>query len=254
MEINSKEHEIRVLESVFKNFKTFFDQLGYKDFIFKSRNGDGVPDGIFSDNKKTIWIEHTQAKANYGKKGSIPPELEGFKIIIQQELQKENKQGCVCLDIPSCLADYCLLFKGLKSDILNIIKKVITEQSNYNNEDNNIYIKYCSKRKCYFKNINNNSNIQIVATQYNNIEFCYSISEKTYNKIIEIKNNKYKNNTEHRDENWLFIEIPNKTYFDNRIIRKSEYFDKIFIVERNFENGQEIFEPQLAALKENNHA
>ena len=253
-ERNSKEHEVNVLNSVFSDSKRFFDDLGYSDYSFESRIGNGVPDGLFSNGSSTIWVEHTQAMLNYGKKGSILPGFGGFCNDVQRELLKDNKNGCLCFDIPSSLTDIYFSSLDFKSEILDITKEVIYTSNEYVDKERNIYVKYCSPDACCFNNLNEFKGLRVTVSQWLNIGFCKIIPRTIYDKCLSNKEDLYRANLSSRNENWLFIEEPWGYSFMNDLPEDSFYFDKVFIVNCEHKNGKECFVPKLSATKKINSA
>ena len=247
-ENNSKEHEIDVLTSVFNDSRDYFDGLGYSGYRFESRQGEGVPDGLFCDGKHTVWIEHTQANLNYGEKGSLLHGYKGFCIDVQRELLKEGKGGCLCFDIPSTLADEYLHSKNTKKELLGIARRVIAESKEYVDTERNIHIQYCKPLECRHINLEDYNGFRVMALQFHNVELCQKLPQEIYDKCVSIKEQKYKDNQGERDENWLFIEIPWGHSFGNDLPKTTNYFDKIFIVERKPSKNKEIYAPKLLNL------
>ena len=246
MEKKSKEHEVNVLSSVFNNSKRVFEDLGYIGYSFDSRDGDGVPDGFFTNGSSTIWIEHTQARLNYGKKGSVLPGYDGFCNDIQRELLKEANKGCVCFDIPSSLADLYFSHSDFRSEVLDIVRKVIESSAEFVDDERKMYVKYCSPETCCLKNLIDYKGLRVTVSRWHNIEFCHIIPRTIYDECLSIKEQKYRANISPRDENWLFIEVPwGYSFRLNDLPKHSSYFDKIFIVE----NFIDCFIPRLSAWK-----
>lgn len=252
MEKTSKEHEVIVLNSVFQDSREFFDEMGYKGYEFKSSVGDGVPDGYFSRGEHKIWIEHTQARLNYGEKGSILPGLDGFCKDVQRELLKEGLTGCLCFDISSSTADKYFSSPEFKSEILDTARKVIKTLNNYVDKERNIHVNYCSLNTCTLKRLDDYKGFRVTTSRLHNMEFCRTIPKTVYDKCVYKKAQKYRANKQHRNENWLFIEEPWGYSFHNDLPEESDYFDKIFIVERDGKNGKECYVPRQSATKKSN--
>lgn len=249
MDKNSKEHEVKVLESVFTDSKIFFDNLGYIGYTFESRDGEGVPDGLFHNGSSVIWIEHTQARLNYGKKSSLLPGLDGFCIDVRRELLKEKINGCLCFDIPSSLTDLYFTSSEIKSKILRIAKTVIESSNEYADDKHNIYAKFCSPEACCLDNLNDYKGLRVIASQWHNIGFCRIIPRTIYEECLTIKEQKFRANISSRNENWLFIEEPWGYSFSNDLPDFSEYFDRVFIVSRDGKKGNECYVPRIVATK-----
>lgn len=250
MEKNSKEHEVKVLNSVFNDSTRVFEDLGYIGYSFDSRDGDGVPDGLFTNGSSTIWIEHTQARLNYGKKGSVLPGYDGFCNDIQRELLKEANKGCVCFDIPSSLADLYFSCLDFRAEVLGIVRKVIESSIEFVDDERKMYVKYCSPETCCLDSLIDYKGLRVTVSQWHNIEFCRIIPQTIYDECLSIKEQKYRAIVSPRDENWLFIEEPWGFCFrSNDLPKDSGYFDKVFIVECGCMNGKECFIPRLSAIK-----
>ena len=249
MEKNSKEHEVKVLESVFTDSKYVFDNLGYSGYTFESKDGEGVPDGIFYKGSSLIWIEHTQARLNYGKKGSVLLGFDGFCIDVRRELVKEEKNGCLCFDIPSSLTDLYFSSSEIKSKMLSIARWVIESSNEFADDEHNIYAKYCSPEACCLDNLNDYKGLRVIVSQWHNIDFCRVIPRTVYDECLSIKEQKYRANISPRNENWLFIEEPWGYSFKNDLPDISEYYDRVFIVSRDGKMGNECYVPRIVACK-----
>ena len=94
----SKQNEVSVLKSVFSDIQ-FFEGLGYSGYSFYTNSENGIPDGFFKNKESVIWIEHSEAKPNYGKKKSHLEGSEGFCERVQERLFKDGVRGCICFDI-----------------------------------------------------------------------------------------------------------------------------------------------------------
>lgn len=245
----SKEHEVTVLESVFRDSKEFFEGMGYTDYVFKSNDGNCIPDGTFIRGASIIWVEHTQARLNYGEKGSILPGLDGFCKDVQRELLKEGLRGCICFDISSVWADKYFSSSDFKSEILNIARGAISSSDGYADEERDIYVKHCSPEECCSRNLEDYKGLRVTISGLHNLEFCRIIPRSVYDACVSIKERKYQKNTDKRDENWLFIEEPWRYTFRNDLPNDSNFFDKIFIVERSGKDGREVFLPRLSATR-----
>ena len=229
----SKEHEIRVLESVFKNSTALFDELGYSGFVFKQRKEcNGVPDGFFENGKATIWVEHTEAKPNYRKKGERLSGFEGFCEDVRKALSSEIK-GCVCCDIPSSVAEFYLGNANYKKDFLNIIRNMVnSDTKDYEDIEKGICLKYCSIEECKVE-LASYKGLRIIHQGVHNLEFCKTIPLSVYEMILASKEVKYKGNPSFRNENWLFIEIPfGYTFDDEYLPMETGYFDKVFMLNK----------------------
>ena len=246
----SKEHEIVVLKSIFEESAPFFNKMGYLGYVFENRLEDGIPDGIFRCNDSEIWIEHTQANLNYGEKASIMRDKTGFCIDMQRSLRKEGFTGCFCLDIPSSIIAEYFDSPEIRNEFLNIARNAVNNNTEYSNKERNINIKYCLPNSINPKILNRNKGLRIIVSQLDNCDFCPSINKEIYKKIIASKENKYKKNSNSRNENWLMIEIPEDYYYNNNdIFCKTDYFDKIFVVENQSFDQKELYIPRLVATK-----
>ena len=248
MDKTSKEHEINVLSSVFLDSKDFFDNMGYIGYEYEGRDGEGVPDGIFRKGTSEIWVEHTQARLNYGNKGSLLPGIDGLCKYVQHELLKKGYKGCLCFDISSMVADNYLSSSEFKKEILDMASSAIASGKD-DDEERSIFVRYCPTEKCCLKNLNEYKGLRVTTSNWHNIEFCQTIPLDLYKKCIRIKEQKYKQNTNKRDENWLFIEKPWGYTFEKDLPKDSVFFDKIFIVEQSCKDGREVYLPQLSATK-----
>lgn len=248
-EKNSKEHEVKVLRSVFIDSKKVFDDLGYIGFTFDSLDCNGVPDGLFSNSIYKIWVEHTQARTNYGEKGSVLPGFDGFCNDVQRKLVKEGMKGCLCFDIPSSFADLYFSSQDFRSKVLEIARMVIKSSNEYVDDEQNIYVKYCSVENCCLDNLNDYKGLRVIVSQWHNIGFNRIIPRTVYDECLKIKEQKYRDNRSSRDENWLFIEEPWGYSFQNDIPQESRFFDKVFVVKYDFKDGKDCFVPRLSATR-----
>lgn len=245
----SKEHEISVLTSIFNDSKAFFEKMGYAGYSFESREGTGVPDGYFRKGASEIWVEHTQARLNYGEKGSILPGFDGFCNDVRRELLKEGYEGCLCFDISSTLADKYFSSPEFKSEILDMARNVIKSSNKYIDEERRIYVTYCSPDACTLESLDDYKGLRVTTSRLNNFELCRIIPSTIYDECVHVKEQKYLANTLPREGNWLFIEEPWGYSFRNNLPEESDYFDKIFIVEQGFKNGKECYVPRQSAIK-----
>ncbi len=248
----SKEHEISVLNSVFNDSKAFFEEMGYIGYAFESRDGESVPDGYYRKGTSEIWVEHSQARLNYGEKCSLLPDLDGFCIDVQRELLKEGYKGCLCFDISSSLADKYFASPSFRSDILDIARRTMTSSFKYVDEKRDIYVNYCSPITCIVDSLEDYRGLRVTTSRWHNIEFCRIIPRTVYDKCVSVKESKYRANLHPRNENWLFIEEPWGYSFRNDLPEESVFFDKIFIVDRSGKNGRECYMPRLSATKKLN--
>lgn len=247
---NSKTHEITVLKSVFEDSKSFFDGLGYGGYAFECQLGNSIPDGIFYNETSVIWIEHTQARLNYGEKRSLLPGLDGLCNDVQHVLLKEGVTGCVCFDVSSVIANKYFDSSLFRTEFLDITRDVVSNTGKFIDSERNIRIKYCRPNECVLKNLDEYKGLRITVSQLNNIEFCQVIEREVYERCVSIKEGKYKSNLNRRDGNWLFIEQPWGYSFRNDLPSSSEYFDKIFIIEKDFLDNRECYVPSLVATKD----
>lgn len=245
----SKGHEKKVLSSIFSDSKDFFEKMGYIGYEYKGNDGNGVPDGVFQKGASKIWVEHTQARLNYGNKGSRLPGLDGFCKDVQHELLKEGYKGCMCFDISYLIADKYLSSPEFKAEILNMARSAIGSSAEFVDEGRRIFVKYCPTEKCCLQSLNDYKGLRVTPSQWHNIEFCQTIPLALYDECVRVKEGKYQKNTDERNENWLFIEIPWGYTFEEDLPEKSVYFDRIFLVEQSCKDGREIFQPRLSATK-----
>lgn len=247
---SSKEHEIDVLTSVFRDSKSFFEELGYIDYVYITRRGKGIPDGLFCKGSETIWVEHTQARLNYGMKGSLLPGNDGLCNDVQRVFLKEGLKGCICFDVPSSFADQYFQSQSFRKQVLNVVRQVVCSSEDYFDSARNIHIKYCTPKECFLKSLDEYKGLRVIVSQLNNIELCRVIERGIFEKCVSIKEHKYKDNENTRTANWLFIEQPWGYLFRNDLPSRSKYFDKIFTVELDFKNDKECYIPTLVATKE----
>lgn len=229
---SSKNHEIRVLNTAFYNSRALFDELGYSGYSFISRvEGEGVPDGYFKKGTSNIWVEHTEAKPNYGRKGERLSGFDGFCEDVRKALSPEI-EGCICCDIPSSVVEHYLSDANFKKVFLDIIRAmVVSETKHYEDSENSVYLKFCSKEKCRV-DLTNYKGLRVTKNGFHNLEFCKIIPMSVFETILASKESKYKANTVIRDENWLFIEIPfGYSFRDEQLPTKTQYFDKVFMLE-----------------------
>ena len=226
----SKNHEKEFLESFFVHNKEKLETLGYCGYSFEHRlDCNGVPDGSYVENNRTIWIEHSEANPNYGEKGKRLVGKEGFCLDVGESLFNEVK-GCICCDISSQIADRYLNDNKFKMFFLEKIRSVITSNQEYIDDALNIRIKYCSPERCLF-DLSSYNGLRVRVQGFRNFEFNSILSIDVLNKIIKNKERKYKDNLFIRDENWLIVEIPfGYSFRDDELPYLTDYFDRVMLV------------------------